>query len=221
MNLAHTDPTLSPTALHRAEAPTVFIVDADARVRESLASLALSARWCPSTAGSAEEFLSAPRAHVPHCLVTDVQLPGASGLELQRHVKRAGTPVIFLSSCTDVRSGVLAMKAGAIEYMVKPYVRDVLLQCMRDAIELSRTALRIDAEIRALKHLHESLTARERQVMQLVILGLLNKEVARELGITEITVKVHRGQVMRKMKATSLLSLVTMADRLGLRQTSH
>ena len=221
MNLAHTGLASSPPALHRAEAPTVFIVDADARVRELLASLSLSAGWRPSTAGSAEEFLSAPRAYGPHCLITDVQLPGASGLELQSLVKRAATPVIFLSSCTDVRSGVLAMKAGAIEYMVKPYVRDVLLQCLHDAIELSRTALRIDSEFRALKHLHESLTPRERQVMQLVVLGLLNKEVARELGITEITVKVHRGQVMRKMKATSLLSLVTMADRLGLRPTSH
>jgi FixJ family two-component response regulator len=219
VNIMYTCP--APSVTHVCQVPTVFIVDGDSRARESLASLIASAGWHPRTASSAEEFLAIPRATLPNCLITEVHLPGANGLELQRLVKRADTPVIFLSNCTNVQTSVLAMKTGALEYMLKPYVGDVLLHTLREAIERSRIALRIESEMRALRNLYESLTIRECQVMKLVVLGLLNKQVASELGICEYTVKVHRGQVMRKMKATSLPSLVTMAHRLGLRQTSH
>jgi FixJ family two-component response regulator len=206
-------------AEQRVEAPIVFVVDGDPRVCESLASLISSAGWRPQTANSAEEFLTLPRSLVPNCLVTEVQLPGASGLELQRLVQCAETPVIFLSSRqTDVQSGVLAMKAGAFEYMLKPYVGDVLLHSLREAIERSRIALCIDSEMRVLRNSYDALTPREREVMQLVVHGLLNKQVASELGIAEYTVKLHRGRVMRKMHAVSLANLVTMADRLGLRE---
>ena len=212
----------APNHTQIGETPTVFVVDDDARVRESLASLVLSAGWHPRTTPSAEEFLATQPTLAPSCLVTELQLPGLNGLELQRLVlDRAEMPVIFLSSCTDVRSSVQAMKAGALEYLIKPYVGDLLLHTLREALQRSQAALRLDSEMRALRNSYESLTMRERQVMALVVLGMLNKLAAAELGISENTVKAHRGQVMRKMKARSLPSLVAMADRLGLRRPAH
>jgi FixJ family two-component response regulator len=206
---------------HTCKLPTVYVVDSDSRVRESLAALIASMGWHPITASSAEEFLAAPRTSQPHCLITELQLPGISGLELQSLVGSPATPLIFLSGCTDVQSSVRAMKAGALEYLLKPYAGDVLLDTVGEAIERSRAAMRHEAEIQTLKQLHESLTLREREVMVLVVLGLLNKQVGAELNISEFTVKAHRGRVMRKMKAMSLPSLVLMADRLGVRQTTH
>jgi FixJ family two-component response regulator len=203
----------------------VFVVDDDVSVRESLELLIGTAGWQAETFASAQEFLSRPRPGVPCCLVLDVTLPGLNGLELQRQLaERKDMPIIFITGHGDVPMTVQAMKAGAVEFLTKPFKDDVLLDAIRSAIERSRTALRLDSEMRALRHCYEQLTPRERDVMALVVSGLLNKQVGGELGISEITVKAHRGQVMRKMKADSLPDLVTMAARLGLRltpQTSH
>jgi FixJ family two-component response regulator len=164
------------------------------------------------------DFLSRPRATVSCCLLLDVTLPGLSGLELQQQLaNRTEMPIIFITGHGDVPMTVQAMKAGAVEFLTKPFKDDVLLNAIRGAIERSRAALHLDLELRALKNCYESLTPREREVMALVVVGLLNKQVGGELGISEITVKAHRGQVMRKMKADSLPDLVTMAARLGLR----
>ena len=195
----------------------VFVVDDDVSVRESLELLIQTAGWRSETFTSAQEFLSRPRAVVPCCLVLDVSLPGLNGLELQQQlVDRPDMPIIFITGHGDVPMSVQAMKAGAVEFLTKPLKDDVLLSAIRGAIEQSRAALRLDAEVRALRNSYESLTPREREVMALVVSGLLNKQVGGELGISEITVKAHRGQVMRKMKAGSLPDLVTMAVRLGL-----
>jgi FixJ family two-component response regulator len=200
----------------------VFVVDDDVSVRESLELLIESAGWQPETFASAQEFLFRPRPTVPCCLVLDLTLPGLSGLELQEQLaERKEMPIIFITGHGDVPMTVQAMKAGAVEFLTKPFKDDVLLGAIRGAIERSRVALRLDVEMRALKHCYESLTPREREVMDLVVSGLLNKQVGGELGISEITVKAHRGQVMRKMKADSLPDLVTMAARLGLRTTPH
>jgi len=197
--------------------PIVFVVDDDVSVRESLELLIRAAGWQPETFASALEFQSRPRPTVPCCLVLDVTLPGLSGLELQqRLVERTDMPIIFITGHGDVPMSVQAMKAGAIEFLTKPFKDDVLLDAIRSAIERSRAALRLDSEMRALRNCYASLTPREREVMALVVSGLLNKQVGGELGISEITVKAHRGQVMRKMKAESLPDLVTMAARLGL-----
>ena len=196
----------------------VFVVDDDVSVRESLELLIRTAGWRPETFASAQEFLSRPRATVPCCLVLDVTLPGLNGLELQQQLaERTDMPIIFITGHGDVPMSVQAMKAGAVEFLTKPFKDDVLLDAIRGAIERSRAALRLDSEMRALRNCYESLTPREREVMALVVSGLLNKQVGGELGISEITVKAHRGQVMRKMKADSLPDLVTMAARLGLR----
>jgi FixJ family two-component response regulator len=196
----------------------VFVVDDDVSVRESLELLITSAGWQPQTFASAQEFLSRPRATVPCCLVLDVTLPGLNGLELQKQlVQRTDMPIIFITGHGDVPMSVQAMKAGAAEFLTKPFKHDVLLDAIRSAIERSRAALHLDAELRSIKNCYESLTPREREVMALVVSGLLNKQVGGELGISEITVKAHRGQVMRKMKADSLPDLVTMAERLGVR----
>jgi FixJ family two-component response regulator len=196
----------------------VFVVDDDVSVRESLELLIKSAGWRPKTFASAQEFLSRPQPTVPCCLVLDVTLPGLNGLELQQQLAgRTDMPIIFITGHGDVPMTVQAMKAGAVEFLTKPFKDDVLLDAIRGAIERSRTALRVDSEMRTLTHCYQSLTPREREVMTLVISGLLNKQVGGELGISEITVKAHRGQVMRKMKADSLPHLVTMAARLGLR----
>ena len=198
----------------------VFVVDDDVSVRESLELLIKSAGWQPETFVSAQDFLSRPNPTVPCCLVLDVTLPGLSGLELQKQlVDRTGMPVIFITGHGDVPMTVEAMKAGAVEFLTKPFKDDVLLNAICGAIERSRAALRLDAEMRALRNCYESLTPREREVMALVVSGLLNKQIGGDLGISEITVKAHRGQVMRKMKADSLPDLVGMAARLGLRST--
>jgi FixJ family two-component response regulator len=200
--------------------PIVFVVDDDVSVRESLELLIKSAGWQPETFISAQEFLSRPHRPVPCCLVLDVTLPGLSGLELQKQLTaRADMPIIFITGHGDVPMTVQAMKAGAVEFLTKPFKDDVLLDAIRSAIEHSREALRLDSEMRLLRDRYESLTPREREVMAFVVSGLLNKQVGGELGISEITVKAHRGQAMRKMKADSLPDLVTMAARLGLRST--
>jgi FixJ family two-component response regulator len=197
--------------------PIVFVVDDDVSVRESLELLLQSAGWQGETFASAQEFLSRPRPAAPSCLVLDVTLPGLNGLELQQQLAtRTDMPIIFISGHGDVPMTVQAMKAGASEFLTKPIDDDLLLNAIRVAVERSRAALRLDSELRALKNCYESLTPREREVMALVVAGLLNKQVGGELGISEITVKAHRGHVMRKMKADSLPDLVTMAGRLGL-----
>ena len=198
--------------------PIVFVVDDDISVRDSLELLIRTAGWQSETFASAQEFLSRPRAAVPCCLVLDVTLPGRDGLELQRQLAdRTEMPIIFITGHGDVPMSVRAMKAGAVEFLTKPIKDDVLLDAIRGAIERSRSALRLDSEMRALRNCYDSLTPREREVMGLVVSGLLNKQVGGELGISEITVKAHRGQVMRKMKAGSLPDLVTIAARLGVR----
>jgi len=198
--------------------PIIFVVDDDLSVRESLELLIKSAGWQPELFVSAQAFLSRSRPSVPCCLVLDVTLPGLSGLELQKQLaERTDMPIIFITGHGDVPMSVQAMKAGAVEFLTKPFKDDVLLDAIRGAIDHSRGALRLDSEMRLLRKRYESLTPREREVMALVVSGLLNKQVGGELGISEITVKAHRGQVMRKMKADSLADLVTMAARLGLR----
>jgi FixJ family two-component response regulator len=196
--------------------PIVFVVDDDISVRESLESLIRCAGWQPETFASAQEFLSRPRVLAPSCLVLDVTLPDLNGLDLQKRVAvdRIDMPIIFITGYGDVPMTVQAMKAGAVEFLMKPFADDVLLSAIRHAIERSHIALRHEAEIRALRYCYASLSRREREVMVLVASGLLNKQVGSELGISEITVKAHRGKVMRKMKAGSLADLVNMAARL-------
>jgi FixJ family two-component response regulator len=196
--------------------PIVFVVDDDVSVRESLEALIRCAGWQPETFASAREFLSRPRAAAPSCLVLDVGLPDLNGLDLQQRVvaDRLDMPIIFLTGYGDVPMSVRAMKAGAVEFLTKPFVDDVLLGAIRNAIERSDAALGREESLRALRAAHASLSPRERQVMELVVSGLLNKQIGGELGISEITVKAHRGRVMRKMGAESLASLVTMAARL-------
>jgi len=198
--------------------PIVFVVDDDISVRESLELLIRSEGWQPETFESAQEFLAHPRALVPSCLVLDFSLPGLNGLELQKRVavERTDMPIIFITGFGDVPMTVQAMKAGAAEFLTKPFGDNVLLSAIRNAIERSKTALGHEAEMQALRERYESLTRREREVMALVASGLLNKQVGGDLGISEITVKAHRGQVMQKMKADSLADLVKMAGRLGL-----
>ena len=198
--------------------PIVFVVDDDISVRESLELLIRSEGWQPETFASAQEFLAHPRMLVPSCLVLDVSLPGLNGLDLQKRVavERIDMPIIFITGHGNVPMTVQAMKAGAVEFLTKPFSDDVLLSAIRNAIERSKTALQHEAEMRALRDRYASLTRREREVMALVTSGLLNKQVGGELGISEITVKAHRGQAMQKMKADSLADLVKMAARLGL-----
>src|SRR6202522_4468339 len=198
--------------------PIVFVVDDDVSVRESLELLIRCEGLQPETFASAQEFLACPRALVPSCLVLDVSLPGLNGLELQKCVagERPDMPIIFITGYGDVPMTVQAMKAGAVEFLTKPFSDDVLLSGIRQAIERSETALSHEAEMRILRDRYASLTGREREVMALVVAGLLNKQVGSDLGISEITVKAHRGRMMQKMKANSLADLVNMAGRLGL-----
>jgi FixJ family two-component response regulator len=199
----------------------VFVVDDDVSVRQSLELLIQSAGWRAETFASGHDFLSRPRERVPCCLLLDVTLPGPNGLELQQQLaERTDLPIIFITGHGDVPMSVQAMKAGAVEFLTKPLQHDVLVNAIRGALERSRVALRLDSEMRGLRNCYQSLTPREREVMALVVSGMLNKEIGGELGITDITVKAHRGQVMRKMKADSLPDLVTMAARLGIRRTA-
>jgi FixJ family two-component response regulator len=203
-------------------APIVFVVDDDISVRESLEAMIGCEGWQPETFASAQEFLACPRALVPSCLVLDVSLPGLNGLDLQKlvAVERTDMPVIFITGVIDVRMAVQAMKAGAVEFLTKPFGDAVLLSAIRQALERSRAALARQAQMRTLWNCYASLTRRERQVMALVVSGLLNKQVGGELDISEITVKAHRGQVMQKMKAGSLAELVKMAARLPVEATT-
>jgi len=196
----------------------VFVVDDDISVRESLELLIRNAGWQPELLATAQEFLARPRVLGPSCLVLDVTLPGLNGLELQARIasERTDMPIIFITGHGDVPTSVQAMKAGAVEFLTKPFGDGVLLTAIRDAIERSRTALGHEAEIRELRDRHGSLSRREREVLALVVTGQLNKQVGGELGISEITVKAHRGRMMRKMKADSLAELVNMAVRLRL-----
>jgi FixJ family two-component response regulator len=195
--------------------PIVFVVDDDVSVRESLELLIRSARWQPQISASAEEFLARPRVFTPSCLLLDVNLPDINGLDLQRLIAyRAELPIIFITGHGDIPMAVRAVKAGAVEFLTKPFVGDVLLSAVRHALTRSHTALRHEAQLGVLRDRHMSLSLRERQVMELVVSGRLNKLVAGELGISEITVKQHRGRMMRKMKAGSVADLVNMAARL-------
>jgi FixJ family two-component response regulator len=197
--------------------PVVFVVDDDVSVRESLELLIRFAGWQPETFASAQEFLDRPRLTVPSCLVLDMSLPDLNGLDLQKRIiDRTDMPIIFITGHGDVPMTVRAMKAGAVEFLTKPFDDEVLLSAIRNAIERSESALGDEANMRVLRERYASLSPREREVMSLVVSGLLNKQVGGELGISEITVKAHRGRVMQKMKAASLADLVTMAARLRL-----
>jgi FixJ family two-component response regulator len=199
-------------------APVVFVVDDDISVRESLELMIRCAGWQPEIFASAQEFLVHPRVVIPSCLVLDVSLPGLNGLDLQKRVaaERPDMPIIFITGHGDVPMTVQAMKAGAIEFLTKPFSDEILLSAIRHAIERSHIALRRESEIRAIRDCYASLTGREREVMALVVSGRLNKQVGDDLGISEITVKAHRGKVMRKMNADSLPDLVKMAQKLRL-----
>jgi FixJ family two-component response regulator len=196
--------------------PIVFVVDDDVSVRESLELLIRSEGWQAETFSSAQEFLDRPRVLVPSCLVLDFSLPGLNGLELQKcvAVERMDMPIIFITGYVDVPITVQAMKAGAVEFFTKPFREDTLLSTIRTALQRSRIALSRGLEMKALQDRYAALSRRERQVMALVVSGLLNKQIGGELGISEITVKAHRGKVMQKMKADSLADLVRMDAKL-------
>lgn len=197
---------------------TVFVVDDDISVRESLELLIRTEGWQPELFSSAQEFLAHDRTPAPSCLVLDVSLPGLNGLELQEHIAggQSHLPIIFITGHGDVPMSVRAMKAGAIEFLTKPFTDVSLLSAIRQALEQSRIALDKFERIRDLRKRYWSLTHREQQVMALVVAGLLNKQAGGKLGISEITVKAHRGRVMQKMKANSVPDLVKMAALLGL-----
>ncbi len=196
--------------------PIVFVVDDDISVRESLELLIRTEQWGVEAFTSAEEFLSRPRRAAPCCLVLDLSLPHLNGLDLQKQIAgRSEMPIIFITGYGDIPASVRAMKAGAVEFLTKPLDNDALLAAIRDAIQRSEAALRGEAEMQALRERYDTLSRREREVMALVVSGLLNKQVGGELGISEITVKAHRGRVMEKMKARSLAELVKLNSKLG------
>ena len=203
--------------------PIVFIVDDDHSVRKALALLIDSAGWLSLGFESARDFLASPRLPSPSCLVLDVGLPDLDGFEVQTRVaaERTALPTIFITGRGDVPMSVRAMKAGAVEFLTKPFDDRALLQAISDAIEWSRAMLAAEAEMRTLRAEYAALSRREREVMGLVAFGLLNKQVGGRLGISEITVKAHRGKVMRKMEASSLADLVIKAAKLGLSPPPH
>jgi len=198
--------------------PIVFVVDDDISVRESLELLIGDAGWQPEVFASAQDFLARPPPPCPSCLVLDVGLPDLNGLDLQKRIAgdRTDMPIIFITGGGDIPTTVQAMKAGAVEFLTKPFVPDVLRDAIESAVERSRATLEEKAALQALRVLHESLSPREREVMALVVRGQLNKQVGGALGISEITVKAHRGRVMRKMRVRSLPELVNSAARLDL-----
>jgi FixJ family two-component response regulator len=203
--------------------PVVFVVDDDVSVRESLELLIDFAGWKAETFASAEEFLARPRTLTPSCLVLDVSLPELNGLELQKLIAsdRIDMPIIFITGHGDVPMTVQAMKAGAVEFLTKPFDDAVLLTAIRHAITRSTATLNDQAELRSLRDCYTSLTPREQEVMKLVVTGMLNKQIGLKLGISEITVKAHRGKMMLKMKADSVADLVKVAVRLGLVSTDY
>lgn len=196
------------------ERPIVFVVDDDLRVQKALSNLISSAGFRVATFGSASEFLDSERSDCPGCLVSDVNLPGISGLELQERLRGQSLPFIFITGYGDVPSTVRAMKGGAVEFLQKPFNDDELLRAIHAAIEIDRVARNERAELAELRQRYALLTPRERDVLPFVTAGLLNKQTAAELGTAEITIRMHRGQIMRKMGARSLADLVRIADRL-------
>ncbi len=223
MNAARTFGYEAGAAPMTGARPMVFIVDDDVSVRESLELVVRNENWKPETFASAQEFLNHPRTLVPSCLVLDLSLPGLNGLELQNQLaaEHIDMPIIFITGYGDVPKSVQAMKAGALEFLTKPLDYNALVSAIRKALERSRLALAQNAEMQELRTRYASLTSREHQVMALVVSGLLNKQVGGELGISEITVKAHRRQVMQKMRADSLATLVKLASKLGVpRQNS-
>jgi FixJ family two-component response regulator len=208
-------PSMHP-GIRTVAKPVVFIVDDDISVRESLQALIADAGWRPEVFASAVEFLDRPRQALPACLVLDVSLPDLDGLEVQKRIAdRTDLPIIFITGHGDIPMTVRAMKAGAVEFLTKPFVPEALLSAIREALERSRAFLDAEADLQVLRRRYDSLTLRERQVLALVVRGELNKQVGGDLGISEITVKAHRGRMMRKMEAASLPDLVNMAARLG------
>ena len=196
----------------------IAIVDDDPSVRRGLERLIRSAGWKAEAYASAQEFLASPRADAPSCLVLDLQLPGLSGLDLQKRMAEVGleTPIVFLTGHGNIPASVQAMKAGAVEFLTKPFDEEDLLRAIQEAIERDRRTRQQHAGMRDLRDRYESLTAREQEVLRQVVSGLLNKQIAAELGITEDTVKFHRGHIMRKMRADSLADLVRIAEKLGI-----
>ena len=198
--------------------PVIAVVDDDPSVRQGLDRLLRSFGWKAETFSSAQEFLDRAGAQAPSCVVLDLQLPGLSGLDLQKRMAEAGmeTPIVFLTGHGDIPASVQAMKAGAIEFLTKPVDEQDLLNAIQEAVERDRRVRQQHAEMHELERRYESLSAREQEVMQQVVSGLLNKQIASELNITEFTVKFHRGHIMRKMRADSLADLVRMAENLGI-----
>lgn len=209
---------MTPAAPKLQEKPIVFVVDDDVSVRESLEMLIKFAGWQPETFASAADFLARPRTTIPSCLVLDVSLPDLNGLELQKLIgaERLDMPIIFITGHGDVPMTVQAMKAGAVEFLTKPFDDEVLLSAIKHAIKRSAAVLDDQAKISALRSNYESLTPRERDVLKLVVAGMLNKQIGLKLDISEITVKAHRGKMMQKMQADSVADLVKTAVRLGL-----
>jgi FixJ family two-component response regulator len=214
---SNVSPDLTSFSMARVR-PTVFVVDDDISIRESLKNLLTRAGWRAELFASAQEFLASRRASSPSCLILDMSLPDLNGLELQQRIagERSEMPIIFITGYGDIPMSVQAMKAGAVEFLTKPYTAAVLLQAIQGALERSRICLQEESNLQALRDRHQALSRREREVMALVVRGQLNKQIGGDLGISEVTVKQHRGRMMRKMRARSLPELVTIAARLGL-----